>query len=343
VRRARELHEAAAEQQMRFRRLLALADLHIETRDWTRARDYLDRALSNCGSLAMRGANVCARLGLVHFRTERYEEAVENFRRAVLVKPGDLTLRSNLGKALLRLKRFDAAQDEFARVLRNGPGNIDALLGAARVCIDLADEGDPDQYRLAERYLSDALKHGLERSGSKQLRGVELANVYYLRGYVRVKRYESDPKASQLIALVNARTDFRNCLRVDRNHPKAAAAMAKIMKHVGRRGAESLIDVLGPLAICLFSTLVFLLAQVDFMFRGTSLRAALGFLPANVITDPKIYAAVTFSALLFMVAGLYLPKVLKLKVAGIELQKTSAEQVSAPSTLDITRLASIKD
>jgi hypothetical protein len=38
-----------------------------------------------------------------------------------------------------------------------------------------------------------------------------------------------------------------------------------------------------------------------------------------------------------MIAGLYLPKVLKLKVAGIELEKASVNQVSAPSTLDISR------
>jgi hypothetical protein len=38
-----------------------------------------------------------------------------------------------------------------------------------------------------------------------------------------------------------------------------------------------------------------------------------------------------------MIAGLSLPKLLKLKVAGIELEKTAISQVSAPVSLDIPR------
>ena len=40
---------------------------------------------------------------------------MKNFRQALLVKPEDLTLLSNLGNALLKA---EAAQDEFARVLK---------------------------------------------------------------------------------------------------------------------------------------------------------------------------------------------------------------------------------
>jgi hypothetical protein len=51
-----------------------------------------------------------------------------------------------------------------------------------------------------------------------------------------------------------------------------------------------------------------------------------------------IYTALTFGSLLFMVAGLYRPKVLKLKVPGIELEKASLDQISAPSPLGISRI-----
>jgi hypothetical protein len=43
----------------------------------------------------------------------------------------------------------------------------------------------------------------------------------------------------------------------------------------------------------------------------------------------------TFGSLLFMVAGLYLERMQKLKVPGIELAKTATDQVSAPSSLGI--------
>ena len=51
--------------------------------------------------------------------------------------------------------------------------------------------------------------------------------------------------------------------------------------------------------------------------------------------DTPAYAGLTFGALLFMIAGLYLPSMQKLKVPGIELAKTATDQVSSPTSLDI--------
>jgi tetratricopeptide (TPR) repeat protein len=56
------------------------------------------------------------------------------------------------------------------------------------------------------------------------------------------------------------------------------------------------------------------------------------------------YALLTFGSLLFMVVGLYLPQILKLKVAGIELEKSSVdqaatgEQAATGGTLGISKL-----
>ena len=56
------------------------------------------------------------------------------------------------------------------------------------------------------------------------------------------------------------------------------------------------------------------------------------------VTDATTYVALTFGALLLMVAALYLPNLSKLKVPGIELEKASVDRFSAPSTLDISRV-----
>jgi hypothetical protein len=48
------------------------------------------------------------------------------------------------------------------------------------------------------------------------------------------------------------------------------------------------------------------------------------------------YALLTFGSLLFMVVGLYLPQILKLRVAGIELEKSSIDQAGAGGTLGIS-------
>jgi hypothetical protein len=49
------------------------------------------------------------------------------------------------------------------------------------------------------------------------------------------------------------------------------------------------------------------------------------------------YALLTFGSLIFMVAGLYLPQILKLKVAGIELEKSSVNQITISGTLGISK------
>jgi hypothetical protein len=53
-----------------------------------------------------------------------------------------------------------------------------------------------------------------------------------------------------------------------------------------------------------------------------------------------VYSSLTFTSLLFMVAAVYLPQLLKLKLPGIELEKASVDQVSAPS-IGISRSVSL--
>jgi tetratricopeptide (TPR) repeat protein len=49
------------------------------------------------------------------------------------------------------------------------------------------------------------------------------------------------------------------------------------------------------------------------------------------------YATLTFGLLTFMVIGLYLPQILKLRVAGIELEKSGLDQAAAGTTLGISK------
>jgi tetratricopeptide (TPR) repeat protein len=342
VPRAIELLKRQLDKRSDFQTLLSLAGLYIETSDWASARERLALAELFCGESRLKRAEVTVRQGLVCLRSEEHAEALKNFRQALLVKPGDLTLRSNLGTALLKSKQFEAAQEEFAHVLKLAPGNIDALLGAAQVSIELADDGDPDQYQVAEQHLNNAIKHGKnQESGSKHLRDSEAAKIYYMRGYVRTKSFETDASLTLPIALRNALSDFRNCKKLDPNNRKAPAAIEKINKRLRRRVSELWVDVFGPLAIFFAGFAVFLFAQLDFFFQRTAIRNWFGLPAERSVTDPKVYSVLTFGSLLFMVASLSLPKLLKLKVPGIELEKASVDQVSAPSTLGIGRFESL--
>jgi hypothetical protein len=229
-------------------------------------------------------------------------------------------------------------RDQFEQVLKSAPGNIDALRGAAQVCIELADDSDPDQYETAVKFLTDALTHGRsQESGSERLSNGELlANIYYMRGYARTKSYEADASRTTSIApLKAALNDFRNCNEVDPLYSKARAAIEKINKRLRRRRGQFLVDVLGPIIIFCLSALLFLFAQLAFICSWFKV------LPANaLVNDPLVYSSLTFTSLLFMVAAVYLPQLLKLKLPGIELEKASVDQVSAPS-IGISRSVSL--
>jgi len=53
--------------------------------------------------------------------------------------------------------------------------------------------------------------------------------------------------------------------------------------------------------------------------------------------DPGYYALLTFGSFIFMIAGLYLSQITKLKVGAIELEKSTVDQITISSTLGITK------
>jgi hypothetical protein len=70
------------------------------------------------------------------------------------------------------------------------------------------------------------------------------------------------------------------------------------------------VEVWGPGFIFCFSVVVFLVAQLVF------------------IKEASLYVSLTFGSLLFMIAAVYLPQLLKLKLPGFELEKASLDRVS---------------
>jgi hypothetical protein len=88
-----------------------------------------------------------------------------------------------------------------------------------------------------------------------------------------------------------------------------------------------LADRLGPLLIVLLSLTVFFFTQTSFFFHE----------PIRSLKEPGYYALLSFGALIFMVAGLYLPQILKLRVAGIQLEKSAVKQITTSSTLGISK------
>ena len=251
IHRASQLLHDRLGQSGQFQSLLSLADLQIEVRDWAEARIPWSLPRHFVRGSRLKRAEVATRRGLACYGSEEHANAIKHFHQALEVNPGDLTLRTSLGKALLRSKQFSAARDQFAQVLKSAPGHIDALLGAAEVCIELADDGDRDHYRIAEHHLTGALHHGRNRkSGSKRLRAGEIADIYYCRGLAQTKRVEAEGPRTAPLVLLGALSDFRRCkVRESQGIQKLEKLLRKSLSASKDEASEALAGIFGPASL----------------------------------------------------------------------------------------------
>jgi tetratricopeptide (TPR) repeat protein len=334
MREACEQLEQALTRPDRFYSLLVLADLCIENHEWQRLRHTLDLAEPECKDLRLRNAELLIRSGILSLATDKPDDAVRFFEQALVDREGYLRLMANLGLALLNSKRYESALQAFKRVLNAAPGNVEALIGSARTCIELADDGDTDRYEMALKFLTQSLKYGRE-GGSTRLREIDIADVYYMRGYAKTKRYEADRLSP--LQITPALHDFRQAIKNNPDHDAAQAAFNKVARRIAQRASESTSNAIGTVLVSLAAAIVFAFAQIDFFLRGTWLHRILAMPPTPLLEKPGYYATVTFSSLAIMIAGLSLGKLLKLKVAGIELEKASADPTAPAAGLNIGR------
>jgi len=291
--------------------------------------------------MRLRQAEILMRRGILYLGKTAPDEATRLFKQALIDRAWDLNLQTYLGLAFFNAKQYETALYAFRRVLDVAPGNIVALIGSALASIELADDGDADQYKCAEQCLTDALKHGRDReSGSIRLNKDKdkevIADIYYMRGYAKAKRHEAG--RGELHTIVSAINDFRLSLRADSRHILARAAVEKLSQRMLRNFAESSVEREGQFLAFLFSAGLFLMAQLDFLLPNTEfLHRALGLPTQSVLKEPGYYVGVTFGALAIMIAVLSLPKLLTLKLPGIELKKASTDQVALVPFLEMRR------
>ena len=78
-------------------------------------------------------AEALAHLGLLEARQERFESAIEDYRKAIAIKPNLPGLQMNLGLALFKVAQFPEAIKSFSSEIRKHPGDprLTILLGMA--------------------------------------------------------------------------------------------------------------------------------------------------------------------------------------------------------------------
>ena len=311
-----ELHRDAETLRMRGELALAVEDLE-------KAESCFVEGLKLDPSAAER-ASLLKGMGVVRMRRPDYAAAVRYFRDAVNRDADSLETRANLAEALLKDKQTADAEREYRRVLEIGPEHIQSLIGLGQVYSAMGDsEDDGELFDLAVRYFSDALTLSGNRRGSKQLTSMDQADVLYARGYARVASWERSAIVGEG-SPSSAKKDFKACLALNPTHYRARRALAKIDEREGRFSAQWLGEKVGPAAIALLAFAVFVVTQVSFV-GGVGRDLGVGY-----------YVLLTFGALLFMVAGLYLPRILKLKVGALELEKSVVEQVATTGGLGIS-------
>jgi tetratricopeptide (TPR) repeat protein len=107
-------------------------------------------------ALAVTADNKVAHYNLALYldRDGRGEEAVEHYREALRIRPGDFDARWNLGNTLMRQQRFDEAAEQFRRILEVSPDSVEPMTKLAAILTAYPDPAGGDlaeSVRLAER------------------------------------------------------------------------------------------------------------------------------------------------------------------------------------------------
>ena len=305
--------------------VVQLAKLFLQMEDCSEARRWLTSALPRNDAASVGDVDlvdVHGTLGVVCMKQREYAEAVERFEQARRLNPNNLTIRSNLAGAYAKAKRLEKAESEYRSLLAIAPTNLESLVGLGEVYAAMGDAGDVQRYETAIEYFARAVMITAWEDRSKTLKRNEEAALHYSLGYARVRLYETDPKTGPSI-LSEARRNFERCSEIDRSYEKANRARKKLDDWL-RGSSPERVARYGPTCIFVLSLAIFIASQFWF-YSGLRLNQYLGY-----------YITITFGSLLFMIAGLYLPQILKLRVGGIELEKTSADQITAPRSFGIT-------
>jgi tetratricopeptide (TPR) repeat protein len=344
--RAEPLYKARVDEKPSATNLVALGALYMLMRDDDAGRLRMLEAVREGRRTGVAGDAqelAHAHLAAYHLRRREYGRAAQEFEAAWNCDRDELSHRIGLAEAQLRLGRLDEAHSLYQSVIEIAPGNVEARIGRAEVLIAQAEADEPALYELTITDYKEAMRlsEGVatllpeKREGSIALPPRTLARLHYQIGYAHTKLFDADvarkfigrPRQGNLILATRA---FRNAVEIDRSHPQAAAALDRVRRE-RRQQRSRRTETWIPRALGLLCLAVFVLINLAFFVRP--LRDDL---PADFKNDltPTSYAMLVFGILVLTVAVVSLPQLLKLKIAGVSLEKAPIEQ-AAPLQLDI--------
>ncbi len=302
--------------------LQQLAQLHLAMKEYNKASDILNKILENNHEYVLGHAG----FGTLYMHQKYYKAAIEEFETANRNDPYNLTIRTNLAEAYRNDEQLLSAETEYKEILSVAPEHIESHMGLGEVYTAMGDaEVDSELYNLAICHFQKGIEIATNGTG-KRLTTKKLAAAYYSLGYARVKLYEVSDVRRDESFLRETLKDFKNCFINDPDHHKAKIAQEKLEKRLRQLRFQRFAETIASGIVVLLSMFVFIIIQFHFFSNVEIIKVNYG-----------NYALLTFGSILLVVAGLFLPHVLKLKVgaSGIELEKSPVEQITTSSSLDI--------
>lgn len=260
-------------------------------------------------------------LGFLYQYQNQLKKAISNFTAAFIRQPQNLNYRNSLATALLLDKQYELAENGYNKILAIAPSHVDAHIGLGKLYSALAEEDVEEYFETAIKEFTTALQLSRSGMGSKKLTEKEAADLYYKRGYAIVKLNETSPAFQKTKNIYKALDDFKMASQLDPEMQSSKRAKDAIRKKLQRNIPIQLIEKVGPLIIVIMSIILFIYVQHDFWGK-----------PDKPKLESAGYISLTFGALVFLIAGLTLPQLLKLKVAGIELEKNSIDPSTTQNT-----------
>lgn len=303
--------------------LQKLGEVLLESENYGEARTQLERALK----LDPEDASLCNSLGVVCSHLEDYHRAADYYEAALRHSPGDLSYWSNLAETYLKLDKRDRAEKEYRKILAIAEDHIDSQVGLGEVYTAMADAGDREFYDVALRHYARAIQLAESGTGSKRVARKELATMYYARGYAAVQAYEGQGALGADESLLErASADFKCCVKNDPEHYKGERAMHKLLDRHKTSSGDWFTRKIAPWLIIVPALAIFVEAQMAHYEMVSLAKIGVG-----------EYSAITFGAMMFIVIGLFLPQIQKLKGAGIELEKSPVNQITTSAALGIKK------
>jgi tetratricopeptide (TPR) repeat protein len=286
-------------------------------------------------------------LGICHSRLGNHQKAIYFIEKAKNDYPLDFEIQNNLASAyflayddadndILKARYMDLAENEFKKILTTAPNNIDAIVGLGYLKIEQSEFKKQDFYDDAIKYLEIALRLSpTRRASSRVTKKLKIFILYHL-GYAKIKKYENSDKllGEKLLTSEKLLTDaakyFQEVLLIDKDHQKAQRASEFLKKKRNPLNSATFVETIAPVFISILAITVFVLSLTSFFWKK----------PLEAGLSEGYFIILIFGSLAFLIAGISLPQLLKIKFGNIELEKEIKK--SAPLIEDFSSITKQK-